>query len=197
MTDSSVRVPEISQRHDGREIECSTVTKNGIVYYRQSTVAMAYVHQRVHDGRFFSGGYFNSAVANNSTIDLLLQTSATLATHIQFSGASGGDSTIQLFEDATFSDAGTVITMSNHNRASDKTMDATVTHTPTILTTGAHVNGTVFVPGGQKAQSGGGSGGFDDEFVLKLSSTYLVRFTNISGQTKPMFLLAAGYQPEL
>ncbi len=76
-------------------------------------------------------------------------------------------------------------------------MDATVTHTPTILTTGTQVNGTVFVPGGEKAQSGGGAGGFDNEFVLKLNTSYLMRITNISGQVKPMSILVSGYQPEL
>jgi len=37
MTDSSVRVPEISTKHDGREIDCELVTRSGSEFYRQHT----------------------------------------------------------------------------------------------------------------------------------------------------------------
>jgi hypothetical protein len=39
MTDSSVRVPEISTKHDGREIDCELVTRAGADFYRQHTNA--------------------------------------------------------------------------------------------------------------------------------------------------------------
>ena len=197
MAESNIRVPEISELHDGREVDCVTTIRNGITYYRQRVESIDFVHQMVHEGRYFSGGYYNPAVVNNGVIELLIQSSATLITHMQFSGASGGDSIIQLFEDATITSAGTAITMANHNRLSIKAGDGTVTHTPVLLTDGNQVNGTVFVPGGEKAQSGGGVGGFSSEFILKFSTIYLLRITNLSGQTKPMSILVTGYQPTL
>ena len=197
MSEASVRVPEISELHDGREVDCVTTVRNGITYYRQRVETLEYNHQMLHDGRYFSGGYFNAAVLNNAVIELLVQSSATVNTHMQFSGSCGGDSTIQLFEGATFSNAGAAVTISNHNRQSVKVGDGMVTHTPTLLTDGATVNGIMFVPGGQKAQSGGGAGGFVGEFILQFATTYLVRMTNLSGQTKPMSLMVAGYQPTL
>jgi len=39
MTDASVRVPEISELHDGREVDCEVITRNGINYYKQRTNA--------------------------------------------------------------------------------------------------------------------------------------------------------------
>jgi len=42
MTDSSVRVPEISTKHDGREIDCELVTRSGSEFYRQHTNAHAH-----------------------------------------------------------------------------------------------------------------------------------------------------------
>lgn len=42
MTDSSVRVPEISTKNDGREVDCEVITRNGINYYKQRTNAHAH-----------------------------------------------------------------------------------------------------------------------------------------------------------
>lgn len=40
MTDSSVRIPEISERHDGREIDCEITERNGASFYRQRVSAI-------------------------------------------------------------------------------------------------------------------------------------------------------------
>lgn len=42
MTDASVRVPEISTKHDGREVDCEVIVRNGINYYKQRTNAHAH-----------------------------------------------------------------------------------------------------------------------------------------------------------
>lgn len=155
------------------------------------------VHDQIHKGRYFSGGFYNAAVLNAASIDLLVVLGTTNTFHTLFSGACGGDSVLQIFEDPTYSAAGTAVVMSNHNRSSAKVFDGTVTSMPTITTTGNQVNGTVFVPGGQKAQSSGGSGTFSSEFILKVSTTYLFRLTNIAGATKPVSAMVMGYQPAL
>ncbi|MFA6972401.1 MAG: hypothetical protein WC208_13530 [Gallionella sp.] len=155
------------------------------------------VHQKVHEGRYFSGGYYNAALVDTGTIDLLVQTSTTNSTHCRVSGYSGGDSLVQIFEAAAFSNAGTAVSISNHNRSSSKVFDGTVTHTPTLTGTGNQLNGTIFIPGGVKAGSSGGSGNFDSEFILAVSQTYLFRITNVSGATKKQSMMLECYQPNL
>jgi len=155
------------------------------------------VHQKVHEGRFFSGGYYNPAVADGGRIELLVQVGATYAPHVVVSGASGGDSVMEVFEAPTFSSAGTAVVVSNHNRSSIKTFAGTVTHTPTLLTDGTPLNGAMFVPGGEKAQSTGGSGSFTEEFVLALNTAYLFRVTNSAGAAKKQSIRLAAYQPTL
>jgi hypothetical protein len=154
-------------------------------------------HQKVHEGRFFSCGYYNSAVVDTGVIELLIQTSATNGTHSRISGYSGGDSLIQIFEGTTFSNAGTALTISNHNRSSLKVFDGTVTNTPTLIGAGTQINSTVFIPGGTKASATGGAGGFGSEFILALSTNYLFRITNVSGATKKQSILFECYQPNL
>jgi len=197
MTDSSVRVPEISPNHDGKEVDCNEFVRDGVTYFRQRVEQISHEHQKTHEGRFFSGGYYNGAVANNGTVEVLIQMGTTNTFHSRFSASVSGDSIIELFEGATFSAAGTAFLMSNHNRNSSKVFDGTVTYTPTITATGDKVNGTKYIPAGEKAHASGGGGSFSNEFVLKLSTNYLVRVTNNSGSAAKISVELDGYQPDL
>lgn len=154
-------------------------------------------HGRIHEGRYFSTGYYNAAVANAASIYLLVQSSTTLYTHIYISGAAGGDATLEVFEDTTTSANGTAITPSNHNRSSSKVFGGTVTHTPTITANGTQLAGTHFIPAGQKVKASGGSGEFPGELILGLNKKYLFKLTNISGVAKPCSLSIEAYQPLL
>lgn len=165
--------------------------------YPKSVISIDFAHQKTHEGRYFSGGYNNISVANNGTLDLLVQMGATNLFHMKVKADSGGDVTLQLYEDATFSNAGTGVTMSNHSRSSAKAFDATVTHTPTVTGTGTQVNGTVFIPGGSGGNSQGGGGGWANEYILSASKNYLIRVTNVSGGSKDISLTIEGYQPTL
>jgi hypothetical protein len=42
MTDASVRVPEISPKHDGKEVDCEIIERNGVSYYRQRTEVIGF-----------------------------------------------------------------------------------------------------------------------------------------------------------
>jgi hypothetical protein len=156
-----------------------------------------YLHKKVHEGRWFSGGYYNAALADSGNIDLLIQTSSTYAMHMVASAISSGSSTFQIYEGTTFSSAGTAVTMSNHNRSSAKVFSGTVTHTPTITAVGTQINGTGYVPGSTKSSGGGGEFGFQNEFILAASTTYLFRSTNNSGATAKTSIHIECYQPTL
>ena len=155
-----------------------------------------YVHAQTHAGRFFSGSVYNSAVSNGANVDMLVQTGVQ-SFHAQFECSSVGDATVRIYEGATFSGAGTGVTMSNHNRASVKTFVGTVTHTPTVTTTGTQINGTGLIPAGTKQQATGAAFSFGNEFILLPSTNYLIRLTNDSGSTTKMHIGIMGYEPNL
>lgn len=158
--------------------------------------SIEYVHAQTHAGRFFSGSAYNASVANGANLDMLIQVGVQ-PFHAQFEVTSSGDATVRIYEGATFSAAGTAVTMSNHNRTSAKTFVGTVTSGPTITATGTQVNGTGLIPAGTKNQATGGAFGFGNEFVLKTSTNYLVRVTNDSGAAAKINIGVMGYEPNL
>lgn len=163
---------------------------------KQIGVGLSWVHQKLHEGRFFSGGYLNPAVANGGTVDILFQTGAAGTFHGMAEASSSGDAVMTMYEGVTFSAAGTAVTMTNHNRNSLNVMTEGVTHTPTITGLGTQLNGPIFVPGG-KATGSGGTGGFSEEFILKSSTAYLLRITNTSGVAQQVGAIVKGYLPTL
>lgn len=167
-----------------------------ITQYPPSSVGITYEHQKTHEGRYFSGGYYNASVASSGTVELLVQIT-TETWHAKATVAVGGDSTVQIFEGTTFSAAGTAVTMTNHNRASAKTFTGTVTHTPTLTAAGTQLNGTMLIPGGSGGNASGGDIGFENEFVLKASTNYMIRVTNVSTGNVAISVTIEGYQPTL
>lgn len=153
------------------------------VYPAQTTPVIDTYHDLIHKGKYFSGGYYNSALAAAGTLDILIQASSAHYTHAQFVASASGDCTVQLYEDTTFSAAGTAVDMSNHNRSSASVFSGTVTHTPTVTSVGTAINGMMLLPGGTKHSGGGADAGFNNEFVLDKSTNYLLRVTNVSGIT--------------
>lgn len=162
-----------------------------------TTPTITYEHKKIHEGRYFSGGHYNSSLADTASQDILIQVSSTSALHAIISATCGGDSTMMIYEGTTFSAAGTAVTMSNHNRASAKSFAGTVTHTPTVTATGTQINGTIFVPSGDKHTTAGASGGFTSELVLSKSTNYLVRVTNNSGAAIKASISIDGYMPDV
>ena len=166
------------------------------IYPNTANIQIDYTHQQTHEGRFFSGGYYNGAVVNGASIDVLIQTD-TKSPHLHMECSSVGDASARIYEGTTFSDAGSAVTMSNHNRTSTKTFVGTVTSMPTVTLTGTQVNGTTLLPGGTKNQATGTSFGSANEFILAPNTNYLIRLTNDSGSTTKMSISLQGYQPSL
>lgn len=154
------------------------------------------VHRSIHKGEFFSGGVYLPDVADQAYVDIRVLTS-TLDVHCVVSGMSGGDSLISFYEGTTFSNIGTAITMSNHNRGSVKTSGVSVTSSPTVDSLGSGINGVRYIPGGTKSGSGGGEGGFGAEYVLKANTAYLFRMQNIASASKRMSQMIEFYIPGL
>lgn len=194
MSDGSIGVPVTPLDVGQLPVGCD-VMYDGT--YQQRVNAIESVHQKTHEGRYFSGGCYEAALANSASLNILVQIGASSTYHARFAASCGGDSTLLIFEGCTFSAAGTAVTVSNHNRSSSKIFDGTVTCAPTLTTDGTQLNGTAFIPGGSRGQASGGEGGFHNEFILKVSTAYLLRITNNSGQNMKCALSFEGYQPTL
>ena len=162
-----------------------------------------YAHDKTHEGRFFSGGYYNPALVNNGIFDVLIDMGPDVF-HTQATITIQGDSTIEIYE-GTIASGGSSIIMTNHNRMSSKTFTGSVYHTPTISSLGNKLSSTAYIPAG--TSSGGGSGssktgsgasvGFSNEFILAINTKYLFRLTNISGASIRAFIHLEGYQPTI
>jgi len=157
-----------------------------------SIVTITHEHNKTHEGSFFSCGYYVNSLANNGTLDILIDLD-TAPFHVQASTSAGGDCTIQLYEDTIYT-SGTPINVTNHNRVSSNTFIGSILHTPSITNLGNQLSGTGLLLGGSQGKAYGGSFGFANEMVLAPTKNYLYRVTNISGSTIKAYIHIEGYQ---
>lgn len=164
--------------------------------YANAVRVISTEHSHVHAGRMFTAGYYAASIANNASIELLIQVGAN-PLHLVPRVACGGDATLRMFVGPTFSPAGTAVQVSNHLGSSSNVSTATITHTPTVTVDGSQFDGIWFLPGGTGGNAQGGFAGFDTEVVLTASTNYLLRLTNISGNTNPGMINVQFYEPDL
>lgn len=165
-------------------------------FYSGTQKVIDYAHNKTHEGRYFSGGYYNSSLADTASQDIGVTVSSSNSFHCKFVASVGGNCTIDIYEGPTYT-GGTSVTMSNHNRSSSKSSDLTVVRGPTVTGTGTQFNSTMFAPGGDKHVGPGGDFGFNNEIVLQKGKKYLFRVTNVSGGAIKMSVHLEGYHPEL
>lgn len=159
-----------------------------------SLVTIPHEHSKVHTGEFYSVGFYDNSVGNTASIEVLIVTGATTV-HLYILAAAGGAAELRMFEDAITSADGTVLTPYNINRTSANVPTAVVTHTPTLTSDGTQLDSTEFFPGGTGPKSPGGlENAGVESLVLKASSKYLFRMTNISGNTHEMNLKYGFYE---
>jgi len=151
-------------------------------------------HAHINNGFGFVVGDIFYAVADEGVAEGLFQ--VTNQMHINLSVVSQGDCEIRVFENPTFSAAGTAMTIFNKNRESNKVSGATVTHTPTLTDDGTELTPT-FVAGGTGGNATGGQGeNFAGESILKAGNNYLFRIINKSGQARTIGARLVWYEPE-
>jgi len=161
-------------------------------------IAVTTEHSKVHQGKLFSAGYYNAAVANAAVINVLVQIPANVSIHTYFKIISGGDAFFEAFEGATFSNQGTGAGTLNNNRTSTNTPDTVVTHTPTITDDGSII-WEEYIPGGTGAGAGQVTPGAvqsvaSEQSILAPSTNYIFRLTNNAGSTQPLQIQLAFYE---
>lgn len=133
----------------------------------------------VDEGLLFTTNINSISLADDASLDLLIQTPASTRDHILISSAVGGDAEAEFFTDTTFSVAGTAEPAFNRNFNSSNVAQTTFTSGPTLTSPGTLVE-TLILPGGNAARAVGGTGAFAEELILAPSSNYLVRVFNRS-----------------
>ena len=140
-------------------------------------------HSRIHQGVMYVASHLIASLADGASFNVILTTPANDWPHIVPIPSLDGGADFYIYEAPTFT-GGTSVLVINQNRNSANTCGGTVVHTPTITDAGSPLLLSYHMAGGTGPQSSGAEGGFDREFTLKNSTSYLFRMTNQSGQTK-------------
>jgi len=151
-------------------------------------------HDELHRGNGFSLFHDSGSIANNATSEILINVGST-GLHVQLIADVTDTFLSETFEGTTVSSNGTAKTVFNKNRYSSKTTNASVFHTPTITADGTQI-GCELVGAGKK-QGGSSEMTRGDQWIFKSNTTYLVRYTNISGQSNRAVINIEWYEPNL
>lgn len=152
------------------------------------------IHTNIHRGKMYSASYLDMSVADDGTIEILVQVASDQSSHLRFGGSVGGDCEMQIYKGTTFSSAGTSMSSHNRNGFSSNTASTTVTHSPTLTGDGTQIY-TGAIPGGTFIFSTGAQTRFFEEWILETSSVYLMRVTNRSASNTPISIVLDFYEP--
>ena len=155
-----------------------------------------FAHSQTHRGLLFTASQTFS-VDTASSVTLFLKTGETWGPHTAFRVASGADARIELFEGTTVSSNGTAVSVFNNNRTSSTISEPTVFHTPTITGVGTLIFDGLN-PGGSRGNAVGGvfHGALRKgaEWILNMSTNYLMRVTNLSLATEDITIGCSFYE---
>ncbi len=147
---------------------------------------------RVERGVLGTAGVRDDAVADDATLGMLIIPSTTsgLITRVRFGGSVGGDATVEMYEDSTFTANGSASTILNRNRIERDFPFATqIFGNPTEDALGTLLY-EGFIPGGVKKDAVGADLIQSLQWVLEPTFNYYVRITNKAGQAEPITLEA-------
>lgn len=135
------------------------------------------VHQRIHEGVFFTTSLTDPVLGAAAALDLLIQVPADTGVHVRIHGSAGGEAVAELFENTTFTVPGAAVAMNNRNRFSPRVSPITITSGPTLTLPGDLLVSEIVGP-----KSGGDLGIFE-EWILG-PGDYLARLTNTAPQAQ-------------
>jgi hypothetical protein len=148
-------------------------------------VTMPYTTEQTHNGKFFFCNQYNGSIASSGNFDILLVTGS-ISPHLGVMVDISAAATLSIYEGVTYSASGSAISSYNANRTSTNTTVQSFYNGPTITGTGTALMTQHYIPGGSTGNaSGGTSTDFAriTEFILKTSTAYLFRVTNIAAGT--------------
>lgn len=156
-------------------------------------------HNYIHAGKAYNMPLFidDLASAGVSYIRLTTPDNLTSYTHfrpIGFSTVASGV-LLEFFEEPTLTTQGTTKTPVNRNRNSSKSANTTIGTGATVSADGTLVLSATVGSGGNQAKTGGGSAdGSTEEIVLKPSTDYVIKVTNIGAVTTDIYISVFWYE---
>ena len=155
-------------------------TQHAFDLYANAYTVIQEQHRMAHDGFMFHSAGVSLDLADAGTFEILLVTPANTYPHIQKIKFFLEDSpaTIELFEGVTASADGAADNTQNVNRNSPLTPGSVVTTGPTVTDDGTLL--TTKLLSGTGKDSGQIGDTLGEEWILKPSTKYLVRLTNLS-----------------
>lgn len=152
---------------------------------------------RMYRGRFFSSGHLISALADDASFDFFIRLGTFVPGRIEIGGyefsADKSPVLIQMFEDVTASNNGTLMPIRNRFRGKPDACNfvtpyqgATISDTGTLIATDKLA--------GNRKEGGNGSGA--KLWLPKPDADYAVRVTNLSGQSQDI-LFTFGWHKEI
>jgi len=134
-------------------------------------------HNEVHEGNSYKAFYVANAVGSGSNADIRFQAPDTSTRiHLDWQVDANEEYEIYLYENGNVT-AGTALDLINRERNSGNTATLTVTHTPTVTTTGDLIDHRYSGNSGATSHVGG-TDHSENELILKQNYTYLLRVTS-------------------
>uniref|UniRef100_A0A6M3MCW8 Uncharacterized protein n=1 Tax=viral metagenome TaxID=1070528 RepID=A0A6M3MCW8_9ZZZZ len=151
-----------------------------------AAVEISTPHHEIHEGNMWHSWCIKSGLADNANLDMLVVTGSGKEVHIAMDGACGGDSWLEMYEGATVSNNGNLITPNCMNRATSG-VPATLTYCEPTITSTMHPLTKQFMTGGEKKDATGGIIRPNTEWIFNGISgnlNYVVRVKNVAGDAK-------------
>lgn len=133
-------------------------------------------HSQLHQGTMFTVTNVTAVGGSGNESWQILTPSGTLMLHMEFNIESEAEAEFELYEGSSVSANGTAITPINRNRLSIVSPETKLWATPTIKTLGTLID--VHHWGSGKGVGGGETS--MNEWLLKPSTIYIVRLTNLT-----------------
>jgi hypothetical protein len=144
-----------------------------------SQVTLDDAHYHIHDGSHFFANHFLADLDIATPFVILLQTGENeihLLDEIQVTETLK----VEIYEDTTFSAAGTSIPIANRNRNSDRLTQLTLTHTPTITGAGNKISDIYIIAASLGANLNPIANRSNAELILKSNSVYQIILTTLA-----------------
>ena len=131
-------------------------------------------HAKVHAGAHYFVQNWQPVSGAGTVLDVLVDCqSAAVSAHMMWSFHTGAAFTVEVFEGAAVSAAGSSCPARNSNRGSANVATVVVTHGPTVTDAGTSIVREQISAGGKS----GGDASREEEIILARSTKYLLRFT--------------------
>lgn len=141
----------------------------------------------------YISNYFSS-VENNAVVNMLYVTGSK-SVRIVSEAASTGTAKLETFDGTIVSNNGTEVIVTCMNRNIEYNVETKVYHTPTVTASGTAMR-VGLLPGGSGPKSSGGTVREGAEWTLKPNTKYLIRVTNLSGNTADITVVNNFYEVE-